>query len=559
MLDFPNALTTGQSYTAAGQAWKWDGAKWVSGGSAKPARVDVFNVRDFGAAGDGTTDDTVAIQAAVAAVTAAGGEVYFPPGTYLLADKLMLKSNTNVQGARGASVIKVAPAASWPGGGINQVIMAATNPASNISVEGLTFQAPYVGNYGISGSYCHLMQFSGVTNVVVRDCQGDGGGDFAAFIGCFNTLVEGCTATNVSNSAADHWNGTQQARVIGNYFTSLASAGAALALVQWTGLAPGGVDPATTAGLICIGNQLVINNANSPQAIIVNGHASAGTDDKVIIANNRITINAQASWGVLVTGVANNGIIEGNLFEGSTGAYSAVAVIAPATNWVVANNRALNWSAGSGGVFRIEGSGCSVHDNHGAGCSTPFLGTTISATTIAYGNDTGTGSLALKNVAITGGSAVFDGSLNTTNNIVCNGAITCGTATATNVEVKINGVVGSYRLLSFLTGSSVRWRLAANPTAEGGGNVGSDFEFRRYSDTQVFIDTPLLIARGTGIVTAAAGLSLIAATGPTIRAGAGAATGTQPSGSLWIRTDGSAGARLYVSAGAGTWTAVAGV
>lgn len=49
------------------------------------------------------------------------------------------------------------------------------------------------------------------------------------------------------------------------------------------------------------------------------------------------------------------------------------------------------------------------------------------------------------------------------------------------------------------------------------------------------------------------------AAGPNIRSGTGAATGTQPSGSLWLRTDGSGGARLYVSAGAGTWTAVAGV
>jgi len=47
--------------------------------------------------------------------------------------------------------------------------------------------------------------------------------------------------------------------------------------------------------------------------------------------------------------------------------------------------------------------------------------------------------------------------------------------------------------------------------------------------------------------------------GPTIRSGTGAATGTQPAGSLWLRTDGSAGARLYVSAGGGTWTPVAGV
>ncbi len=45
----------------------------------------------------------------------------------------------------------------------------------------------------------------------------------------------------------------------------------------------------------------------------------------------------------------------------------------------------------------------------------------------------------------------------------------------------------------------------------------------------------------------------------TIRSGTGAATGTQPSGSIWIRTDGSAGARIYVSAGAGTWVPIAAV
>jgi hypothetical protein len=46
-------------------------------------RVDV---RDHGAAGDGSADDTAAIQRANDAVAAAGGgEVYFPPGTYVAA------------------------------------------------------------------------------------------------------------------------------------------------------------------------------------------------------------------------------------------------------------------------------------------------------------------------------------------------------------------------------------------------------------------------------------------------------------------------------------------
>jgi hypothetical protein len=41
------------------------------------------NVKDFGAAGDGVTDDTAAIQSASNNATATGKGVFFPPGTYL--------------------------------------------------------------------------------------------------------------------------------------------------------------------------------------------------------------------------------------------------------------------------------------------------------------------------------------------------------------------------------------------------------------------------------------------------------------------------------------------
>jgi len=47
------------------------------------------------------------------------------------------------------------------------------------------------------------------------------------------------------------------------------------------------------------------------------------------------------------------------------------------------------------------------------------------------------------------------------------------------------------------------------------------------------------------------------AAGPIITSGTGVASGTQPSGSIFIRTDGAAGARIYVSQGAGTWIAIA--
>lgn len=74
------------------------------------------------------------------------------------------------------------------------------------------------------------------------------------------------------------------------------------------------------------------------------------------------------------------------------------------------------------------------------------------------------------------------------------------------------------------------------------------------------ITLPATVANTQPLFPAGASLSGITVnSGPTIRAGTGVASGTQPSGSLWLRTDGAAGARLYVSAGGGTWAAVAGV
>ena len=58
--------------------------------------AEIKNVKDFGATGDGVTDDTVAIQAAVDAVTTAGGGVFFPDGQYGLSSQITIESTKPV-------------------------------------------------------------------------------------------------------------------------------------------------------------------------------------------------------------------------------------------------------------------------------------------------------------------------------------------------------------------------------------------------------------------------------------------------------------------------------
>lgn len=69
----------------------------------------VYNVRDFGAKGDGVTLDSPAVNKAIeTAVANGGGEVFFPAGTYLCGS-IRLKSNINLNLSAGC-VILAAPA-----------------------------------------------------------------------------------------------------------------------------------------------------------------------------------------------------------------------------------------------------------------------------------------------------------------------------------------------------------------------------------------------------------------------------------------------------------------
>lgn len=67
--------------------------------SADPAATGVWSVKDFGAKGDGTTDDTAAFQSAMDAVhKAGGGTVLAPRGNYFFAGHLSVPPAVTLQG-----------------------------------------------------------------------------------------------------------------------------------------------------------------------------------------------------------------------------------------------------------------------------------------------------------------------------------------------------------------------------------------------------------------------------------------------------------------------------
>lgn len=88
-----------------------DGSDWIgfiqTGGAPVARSVqsklrDVYNVRDWGAVGNGSTDDTTKIQSALTAIPN-GAILYFPPGDYITSAALQINKSVTLQGSQKAS------------------------------------------------------------------------------------------------------------------------------------------------------------------------------------------------------------------------------------------------------------------------------------------------------------------------------------------------------------------------------------------------------------------------------------------------------------------------
>jgi polygalacturonase len=72
-------------------------AFWPGGASASTLAAQVFNVKDYGAKGDGSTNDAAAVNKAIAAANKAGGGVVdFPKATYKIGSSLHMMSNVTL-------------------------------------------------------------------------------------------------------------------------------------------------------------------------------------------------------------------------------------------------------------------------------------------------------------------------------------------------------------------------------------------------------------------------------------------------------------------------------
>jgi Ca2+-binding RTX toxin-like protein len=174
----------------------------------------VFNAADFGATGDGRSDDTAALQKAInAAAAAGGGQVHLDAGTYMLSAKagscLTLKSNVTLQGdGIGTTTLKLADGT---GAGVTSLIKAGNNShdvgASRLTLDGNSAHTAAIATGWLNGSATQVQ----LDNIEAQnfagaglDLQGKNSQITLSHSSVHNNGGDGLVADYLSNSTFSH-------------------------------------------------------------------------------------------------------------------------------------------------------------------------------------------------------------------------------------------------------------------------------------------------------------------------------------------------------------------
>jgi parallel beta-helix repeat protein len=159
-----------------------------------------YNVKEYGAAGDGETDDTAAIQAAIQA--GIGAHTYVPAGIYHTVSTINLPSHTQLVLDDGARIVN--------GSGNPLFIHKSDADNADITIQGGSFEGNHDSNttqYALAGS--------DIARLKIRDCSFSYFSMGIYLINCSdfditrNTIQDCGTTTAVSRKSLQLWGGVR--------------------------------------------------------------------------------------------------------------------------------------------------------------------------------------------------------------------------------------------------------------------------------------------------------------------------------------------------------------
>lgn len=256
---------------------------------AGKARATVFNVLDYGAVGDGTTDDAVAIQSAVTAAASVNGCVYVPGGyTYLLGTSILLTAPLTIRGDNWGSVLKLKAGTNifafvFNGGGTGATIF-------NICIRDLTIDGNNGSQTASAGTGGGISAVGAVhcnfTNMRVRNSaevglwiQGQSSGVTSLAVNAPGTgYTSAPTVTISAPTSGIGTTATATATVAGNVLIgfTITAAGSGYTVNPTVSMTGGGGSGGTASVGI---NSTYGHNNNVTDCLFDNGNAALGTSN----------------------------------------------------------------------------------------------------------------------------------------------------------------------------------------------------------------------------------------------------------------------------------------
>lgn len=367
-----------------------------------------INVLDFGAKGDGVTDDTAAIQAAADV----GGTIYFPNGTYEITH-VDLGSNTQLVGESWNTIIhQISGTDPRPGAYDGMFTMNYTNnqtPTKNVVFKDLQFRMDLpTGTYTPADSQSHIILGGHTENVIIDNCFFYGWRGDAVLIGgqmdgqvvptnyvAQNTSITNCRFDGINNTCRQGISGlsVDGLYINANYFLNTTNA-----------TEPGAIDiepelPFGYARTITVTNNIFVGIGPAGarrRAFIVD---LGGQDPGAVERRGNITVNdnyMNATNGVRVIGGKECTDVNFN------------------SNWVVGTTETMVWT---------NINGLSVSNNYFEACETILIGFSTAGTEVKnasiYGNTFDTCGVASAGLQV---NTLLNGSISDNQFIDCGGS-----------------------------------------------------------------------------------------------------------------------------------------
>ena len=493
---------------------------------------DTVSVKDFGATGDGSTDDTTALQAALDA--GAGKCVYLPPGTYKTTAVLTISANTTVQADDRRAVIDVQPdhAAIVPGQpGPPTYNNGFLINGDNVIVDGLkikgTNEAKYrTDNTAQRDEYACGIKSTNKQNLVIKNCMFEQWGNGVFFTGGNNYKITDnfffggrqMGAANQTANAHDIWmNGSSggsnpgmrgiisRNHCLGNVDNSIIVGGESNdfdIVISENVVHPFQVDgvtaltnPATTIPLIGgkvspLDPVLLTASCNKSRYLILVSYNAAGVS-RIVVSNN--IVRGSAETGIYANNTAAEAAGSEVIITGNLVSYCGGGLLYPsdvslkAGIWLNANggkviSSNLITDCSNSGIIATSPSG---NDTANIFATPLITGNTILRTALEPINSNSGHGISISGATIHSVSASSNRIFNSAGNAI---ASDCTTSTSGNIQIVSNLISHTNTLgaISMTVGASAADCFVSNnkitgqdnTTSNGGKNAGIWFSGR---------------------------------------------------------------------------------